>query len=165
VKDFFEMIVKKHGPKVWDGHINEAGLELIKHYEGWRESVYLCSAARPTIGYGSTWDRNGDAVTLKHLDITKKQGEYLLLREVRHSEAAIRKLVKAELTENMFSSLCSFIYNVGSGNFQKSTMRMKLNRGLHEEAADEFPKWRRAGGRIVKGLVRRRKQERELFLA
>ena len=164
MKDFFEMIVKKHGPKVWDGHINEAGLELIKHYEGWRKSVYLCSAARATIGWGSTWDRNGDAVTLKHLDITKKQGEYLLIREVRHSEAEIRKLVKTELTENMFSSLCSFIYNVGSGNFQKSTMRMRLNRGLHEEAADEFPKWRKAGGRIVKGLVRRRKQERELFL-
>ena len=145
--------------------INEAGMELIKHYEGWRESPYLCSAARPTIGYGSTWECNGDAVTLDHVNITKKQGEYLLQREVRHSEAATRKLVKTELTENMFSSLCSFIYNVGSGNFQRSTMRMRLNRGLHEEAADEFPKWRKAGGRVVKGLVRRRKQERELFLA
>ena len=145
-------------------HINEAGMDLIKHYEGWRESPYLCSAARPTIGYGSTWDVDGNAVTLDHPNITKKQGQYLLLREVRHSEAAIKKLVKANLTENMFSSLCSFIYNVGSGNFQKSTMRMKLNRGLHEDAADEFPKWRKAGGRIVKCLVRRRKQERELFL-
>jgi lysozyme len=145
-------------------HINEAGLDLIKHYEGWRSSPYLCSAARATIGWGSTWDRNGNAVTLDHLDITKEQGEYLLLREVRHSEKAIRKLVKTELTENMFSSLCSFIYNVGSGNFQKSTMRMKLNRGQYESAADEYPKWRKAGGRIIKGLVRRRKQERELFL-
>lgn len=145
--------------------INEAGLELIKHWEGWRESPYLCSAARPTIGYGSTWDRHGNAVTLDHPNITKKQGEYLLQREVRHSEAAIRKLVKAELTENMFSSLCSFIYNVGSGNFQSSTMRMKLNRGLHEDAANEFKKWRKAGGRVVRGLVLRRKQERELFLS
>ena len=146
-------------------HINEAGLDLIKHYEGWRESPYLCSAARPTIGYGSTWDRNGNAVTLDHPDITQEQGEYLLLREVRHSEKAIRRLVKSELTENMFSSLCSFIYNVGSGNFQKSTMRMKLNRGQFEDAADEFPKWRKAGGRVVKGLVIRRRSERELFLA
>ena len=145
-------------------HINEAGMDLIKHYEGWRSSVYLCSASRCTIGWGSTWDVNGDAITLDHADITKEQGEYLLLREVRHSEEAIKKIVKADLTENMFSSLCSFIYNVGSGNFQKSTMRMKLNRGFYEDAADEFPKWRRAGGRIVKGLVRRRKQERELFL-
>ena len=116
------------------------------------------------VGYGSTWDRHGNAVTLDHPDITKKQGEYLLQREVRHSEEAIRKLIKSEVTENMFSSLCSFIYNVGSGNFQKSTLRMKLNRGQYESAADEFPKWRKAGGRVVKGLVRRRKQERELFL-
>ena len=144
--------------------INEAGLDLIKHYEGWRKSPYLCSAARPTIGYGSTWDRNGNAVTLDHPDITKEQGEYLLLREVRHSEKAIRRLVKTELTENMFSSLCSFIYNVGSGNFQKSTLRMKLNRGQHESAADELSKWVKAGGRRIRGLVRRRKQERELFL-
>ena len=145
-------------------HINEAGMELIKHYEGWRESPYLCSAARPTIGYGSTWDRHGNAVTLDHPDITEKQGEYLLQREVRHSEEAIKRLITAELTQNMFSSLCSFIYNVGSGNFQKSTLRMKLNRGQYESAADEFPKWRKAGGRVIKGLVRRRKQERELFL-
>jgi len=144
--------------------INEAGMELIKHYEGWRESPYLCSAARPTIGYGSTWDRHGNAVTLDHPDITEKQGEYLLQREVRHSEEAIKRLITAELTQNMFSSLCSFIYNVGSGNFQKSTLRMKLNRGQYESAADEFPKWRKAGGRVIKGLVRRRKQERELFL-
>jgi lysozyme len=65
----------------------------------------------------------------------------------------------------MYSSLASIIYNIGSGNFQRSTLRMKLNRGWYEAAADEFPKWRRAGGRILKGLVKRRAKERELFLA
>jgi len=165
MKDLFTMLLEKNGPKKWDGHINESGLELIKKYEGWRSKPYLCSAARWTIGFGSTWDIDGNAVTSKHSDITPEQGEYLLIREVRYSEIAIRKLVKTELTANMFSSLCSFIYNVGAGNFQRSTMRMRLNRGLHEEAADEFPKWRKAGGKVIKGLVRRRKQERELFLS
>ena len=65
----------------------------------------------------------------------------------------------------MYSSLASIIYNIGSGNFQRSTLRMKLNRGWYEDAANEFPKWRRAGGRILKGLVKRRAKERELFLA
>ena len=65
----------------------------------------------------------------------------------------------------MFSSLCSFVYNVGSGNFQKSTLRMKLERKEYESAAEEFPKWRKAGGRVLPGLVRRRKSERELFEA
>jgi len=165
MKDFFEMIIEKHGPKKWDGHINEAGLDLIKHYEGWRASVYMCSAARATIGYGSTWDRNGDAVTLEHADITPQQGEYLLLREVRHSEATIRKLIKAELTPNMFSSLCSFVYNVGSGNFQRSTLRMKLNRGQYTDASNEFRKWKKAGGKTIRGLVIRRREETRLFLA
>ena len=63
----------------------------------------------------------------------------------------------------MYSALCSFIFNVGSGNFQRSTMRMKLNRGDYYGASAEFPKWRKAGGRILKGLVKRRIVERELF--
>jgi lysozyme len=65
---------------------------------------------------------------------------------------------------NEFSSLCSFIYNVGSGNFQSSTMRMKLNRLDYGGAADEFPKWRKSAGRILPGLVRRRAAEKALFL-
>ena len=80
------------------------------------------------------------------------------------AEGAINKLVKSELTENMFSAIASLVYNIGTGNFQRSTLKMKLNRGEYENAADEFGKWRKAGGRILKGLVRRRAQERELFL-
>ena len=64
----------------------------------------------------------------------------------------------------MFSATASLVYNIGTGNFQRSTLRMKLNRGYYEDAADEFPKWRKAGGRILKGLVRRRARERQLFL-
>jgi lysozyme len=60
--------------------------------------------------------------------------------------------------------LCSFVYNLGSGNFQSSTLRAKLNREEYEGAALEFPKWRRAGGKILKGLVARRKVEQSLFL-
>ena len=144
--------------------INEAGLDIIKYYEGWSSRPYKCPAGIATIGYGSTWDINGEKVNMNHKKVTKEQGEALLLRELRHVDHAIRKLVKAELTENMYSSLASIIYNIGSGNFQRSTLRMKLNRGWYEAAADEFPKWRRAGGRILPGLVRRRKAEMGLFL-
>ena len=146
-------------------NINEAGLSIIKYYEGWSSRPYKCPAGIATIGYGSTWDINGEKVNMNHKKVTKEQGEALLLRELRHVDHAIKKLVKAELTENMYSSLASIIYNIGSGNFQRSTLRMKLNRGWYEAAADECPKWRRAGGRILKGLVKRRAKERELFLA
>ena len=144
--------------------INELGIEIIKEFEGFSSEVYLDPIGIPTIGYGSTWDAKGDRVTVEHPAITKTEATKLLKREARHVEKAIRRLIKAELTENMFSSLCSWAYNVGTGNLQRSTLRMKLNRGNYEDAADEFPKWRRGGGRILKGLVLRRAAERELFL-
>ena len=143
--------------------INSEGLNIIKHFEGFSPSVYLCPANRWTIGYGSTWDKNRKSVTKAHPDITEEEGEVLLRQELDHCYYAISKLVDAEITENMHSALCSFIFNVGSGNFQRSTMRMKLNRGDYYGASAEFPKWRKAGGKILKGLVRRRTMERDLF--
>jgi lysozyme len=159
-----DVLLEAHKPTPWDGHINEAGLEIIKRYEGWSPKSYRCPAARWTIGWGSTWDIDGNPVTSKHPRINEEQGTALLRREVRHVEKAIGRLITAELTPNMFSSLVSFCYNVGSGNLQRSSLRMKLNRGFYEAAADELPKWRRANGKILKGLVLRRKTERELFL-
>jgi len=67
------------------------------------------------------------------------------------------------LSENQFSALVSFTYNVGSGNLQCSTLRMKLNKMDMAGAAKEFPKWRQAGGRILPGLVRHRIEERRLW--
>ena len=144
--------------------INEAGLEILKSFEGWRSSVYHCGA-RWTIGWGSTYDLNGDRITPNHPDIDEIEGEALLRQEVRHVEDTIARVVKAPLTENQFSSLCSFTYNVGSGNFFRSTMRQKISRLDYDGAADEFPKWRKSAGKILPGLVRRRISERALFLS
>ena len=118
----------------------------------------------PTIGYGSTWTFDGSRVTLHHPSITEDEAEILLLREIRNSEKAVDRLIQVDLNENEFSALCSFVYNLGSGNLQSSTLRAKLNRTDYEGAANEFPKWRRAGGRILAGLVRRRAAEKALFL-
>jgi len=143
--------------------INKAGLNIIKHFEGWSDTPYLCPANRWTIAYGSTWDIRGNPVTADHPRITEKQGEALLRKEVHHIENAIRRLIKVPLTENQFSALCSWGFNVGSGNVQNSTLRMKLNRNDVEGASDEFRKWRKAGGKILKGLVVRRQAEQQLF--
>ena len=145
-------------------NINDAGLYIIKKYEGFSSSVYICPAGRPTIGYGSTWDRTGDPVTPEHPDITIEDAERLLSQEVAHVEIALKRLVKVGITENMFSALASFVYNVGSGAFQRSTMRMKLNRKNYEGCVKEFPKWRMGGGKVLPGLVKRRKEEVSLFL-
>jgi len=144
--------------------INAAGLGIIKSFEGWRSSVYHCGA-RWTIGWGSTYDCNGNRVTPDHADIDEVEGEALLRQEVQHVEGTIARVVKAPLTENQCSSLCSLSYNIGSGNFFRSTLRQKISRLDYEGAADEFPKWRRSAGRILPGLVRRRVAERNLFLS
>tara|TARA_X000001382_G_scaffold14966_2_gene9619 strand:+ start:2880 stop:3323 length:444 start_codon:yes stop_codon:yes gene_type:complete len=144
--------------------INKTGLDLIKTFEGFRSKPYFCSAMVATIGFGSTWSFDGSRVTLSHRSITKDEAEELLLREIRKSEKAVDRLIKVELNENEHSALQSFVYNLGSGRLQSSTLRRKINRGDFEGAADEFPKWRRAGGKILKGLVLRRAAERKLFL-
>ena len=144
--------------------INEAGLEILKSFEGWRSSVYHCGA-RWTIGWGSTYDLNGDRITPNHPDIDEIEGEALLRQEIRHVEGTVARVVKAPLNENQFSALCSFTYNVGSGNFFRSTMRQKISRLDYDGAADEFPKWRKSMGKVLPGLVRRRISERGLFLS
>ena len=144
--------------------VNEAALTIIKSFEGFSSDPYLDPIGIPTIGFGSIWAANGDRISMDHPCVSKEQATKLLQKEVRHVETAIRRLIKAELTENMFSAVASLAYNIGTGNLQRSTLRIKLNRGRYLDAADEFPKWRKAGGRVLKGLVRRRIAERNLFI-
>ena len=91
---------------------------------------------------------------LEPILISEAETEALLLRDLESAEGWVSGLIKTTLSENSFSALVSFTFNVGAGALQRSTLRMKLNRGEYQGAADEFPKWRRAGGRILAGLVR-----------
>ena len=145
--------------------VNQEGLDIIKHFEGYSSTVYADPIGIPTIGFGSIWDKEGNRLTMDHEPITEKEGEFLLVRELKHVESAIARLIKVELTENQFSAIGSLTYNIGSSRLISSTLRAKINREDYSGASDEFPKWRRAGGRILKGLVRRRKAEKELFNA
>ena len=146
-------------------NINERGLQIIKLFEGFRSAPYLCSANVATIGFGSTRTFDGSRVTLSHAPIDEAEAEELLLREINNSEKAVDRLIKVRLNNNEFSSLVSFVYNLGSGRLQSSTLRSLLNRNAPREiVADEFPKWRRAGGKILSGLVKRRAAEKALFL-
>lgn len=146
-------------------HITNEGLDLIKHYEGFSSSPYLCPAAHWTIAYGAIWGLDGTRVTRDHPDVTKEQGDQLLRRDVGKSERAVLRLIRVPLSDGQFDSLCSFVFNLGSGALQSSTLRRRLNRGGYEEAADEFPRWVFAGGRKLKGLIKRRNDERMLFLS
>ena len=117
------------------------------------------------MGYGATRSRTGGPIDLDMEPITEAEAEALLVRDLESSQGWVRRLIKTALTENQYSALTSFTFNVGAGALQRSTLRMKLNREEYQGAADEFPKWRIAVGRILAGLVRRRAAEKSLFLA
>ena len=97
--------------------------------------------------------------------ITPEQGEDLLRADVSKAERAITRLITCELSNNMFASLCSFTYNLGSGALRRSSLRrLYLNEGRYEEAADELLRWVFCNGKRLRGLVLRRVDERALFL-
>ena len=93
------------------------------------------------------------------------EGAYLSTEVVSSLEKEVSELVTAPINQNQFDALVSFSFNVGLGNLQASTLRQKLNRGDYEGAANEFPKWRKAGGRVLQGLVRRRADEKAMFMS
>ncbi len=145
--------------------INERGLALIKEFEGYRSTPYRDPAGIWTIGYGSTYDKEGRRLTGEHSPVSRDEATVLLKIGVGSAERSVSRLITAPLNENQFSALVSFTYNVGGGSLQRSTMRMLLNRLEYDNAADEFSKWRKVGGRVLPGLVRRRAAEQAFFLS
>lgn len=138
------------------------GINLICGFEGLRLKAYDDGVGVWTIGYGTTII-NG--VKVKKGDTcTESQAEQYLRNDLVVFENAINRLVKVPLNQNQFDALASFTYNLGEGNLSKSTLLKKLNAKDYKGAAAEFPKWNKAGGRVLAGLVKRRKAEMELFL-
>ncbi len=137
--------------------ISETGLALIRQFEGLRLSAYLCPAAIPTIGYGST------AGVKLGQTITAERAEQLLREDVRQFEAAVSRLVKVPLKQGQFDSLTSFAFNLGAKALEKSTLLRLLNAGDYPGAAAQFDRWVYASGKKLSGLVKRRAAERALF--
>ncbi|MEM5861284.1 MAG: lysozyme [Candidatus Aenigmatarchaeota archaeon] len=141
--------------------MTEKGIRLVKAFEGFSPTLYYDPVGIPTIGYGIVVD----AEKYKNVILTKEAAEALLFSELIKTELMVRKLLKyKELHPYCYDALTSFSFNVGIGNFSISTLRKKILRGELYDAANEFEKWIYAGGRILKGLIRRRKAEKELYL-
>lgn len=140
-------------------HISDNGLNLIKKFEGLRLKAYRCPAGKLSIGYGHTYG-------VKPTDIINEaEATELLIKDVFNCEGVINHFVKKTLNQGQYDALCSFIFNVGSGNFQRSTLLRKLNQADYEGAANEFLKWVYSKGKKLPGLVKRRTAERELFIS
>lgn len=141
-------------------HTGEAGLALIKSFEGLRLEKYKDAVGKWTIGYGHLILPNE---SFSHA-ISEADADALLRHDLEMTESGVHKLVTVDLNQNQFDALVAFTFNLGAGNLQTSTLLKLLNQGEYAQAADQFLRWNKAGGKVLAGLTRRREAERALFL-
>ncbi len=154
--------IKKMDSGSSTGEISSIGLDLIKKSEGLRLEAYQCQADVWTIGYGHTGLINNKKIT-SGMTITREQAENLLKQDVKRFEAAVNRLVKVPISQNMFDALVSFCFNLGEGALAKSTLLKKLNEGDYSGAQAQFKQFNKANKKVSQGLVKRRAEEAELF--
>lgn len=119
--------------------------------------AYLCPAGVPTIGWGCT-----EGVKLG-MRWTREEADAALVKELAQFEAAVTRLVTVEVNQNEYDALVSFAYNCGSGALARSSILSKLNAGDRAGAANAFHLWNKGGGKVLRGLVRRRAAESAMF--
>lgn len=143
--------------------ISSKGLELIKEFEGFSSVAYLCPAKIPTIGYGNTFWEDGRKVKLGEQILKTNALELLELVANKDFADKIFPLIKVKVSQNKFDAMVSLAYNIGVGNFSKSTLLKKVNSGDFDGASNEFLKWNKSGGKELLGLTKRRQREYEMF--
>lgn len=139
----------------------EKAIELIKEFEGFKETAYKCPAGVWTIGYGWTHGvKEGDT-------ITEEKASELVQQEVAkiagQLEATLDTDVFASLTDNQVCVLIDFVYNLGLGNFKDSTLCKMIKSGQIMEAGNQFERWVKSGNKVLPGLVNRREAEKKLW--
>ena len=145
--------------------ISKRGVKFISDWEGFRDKVYLDVGGKPTIGFGHLLTKQEIENDIFKDGISKKKALKLLQKDTSWAEKVVNNHVNVPLTQNQFDALVSFVYNLGSYNFQKSTLLRKLNQKNYKDTAEEFLKWVYVNRMKIKGLENRRKAEKELFLS
>ena len=140
-----------------DYHMSANGIALIKHFESFRAGAYVCPAGVLTIGYGTTLGVKRGQV------VSEKQATALLSRDLLGFEAAVKRLVKVQITQNQFDALVSFAYNCGAANLASSTMLKLINNRQFQLVPAQFLRWNKGGGKVLAGLTRRRRSEMWLW--
>ena len=133
-------------------------MALIRRWEGCRLVAYKCPAGIWTIGWGSTGPGISEGVRW-----TQAQADERLARDVEKFMVGVRKLLRRPVTEAQLGAMTSLAYNIGIGAFGSSTLLRLFNAGQADLAAAQFAVWRRAGGKVLPGLVNRRADERRVF--
>jgi len=144
--------------------VTNDAIALLHKYEGLVLDAYLCPAKVLTIGYGNTFYEDGSKVKIGD-KITKARADELFNNILENNFASpVRNLIKSKVTNNQFSALVSFAYNVGIGNLKKSTLLKMVNINPNDPAIRrQFMRWNKAGGKELLGLTRRREAEANLY--
>lgn len=134
------------------------GRRLIKTFEGYSPSAYICPSGIPTIGYGHT-----SGVVMGDT-CTKEEAEEFLKEDLKQAENAVN-MQNLDLSQTQFDALVSLVYNIGAGAFQDSTLLKLLKQDTiaRDTLETEWKKWRYSGKQELKGLVRRRAAEWSLY--
>lgn len=141
--------------------LSQRGIDLIKQFEGYSSKAYpdpATGGAPWTIGYGTTKGVKPGMV------ITAQQAEKMLRDDVAKFESGVSSLITSPTTQGQFDAMVSLAYNIGLGNFGKSTLLKKHNARCYTCAADQFRVWNRANGKVMNGLTKRRAAEREVYM-
>lgn len=133
------------------------GISLIKKFEGCRLEPYLCSAGVLTIGYGHT------KTAVEGQNWSQEHAEEMLQLDLEEFENYVEELVAVPLTQHQFDALVAWTFNLGPANLKASTMLRVLNEGKYEDVPYQMQRWNKAGGKVLEGLIRRRKAEALLF--
>ncbi|ATF92139.1 Phage-related lysozyme (muraminidase) [Cedecea neteri] len=144
--------------------MSKKGFALLTRFEGCELAAYQDPVGVWTIGYG--WTKPVDGLPVAgEMVITQDVADRLLSSGIMQYEKEVAGLISVDVNQNQFDALVDFAYNLGPGALKSSTLLKKLNAGDLAGAADEFPKWNKAGGKVLRGLVERRAAERTLFLS
>jgi lysozyme len=145
---------------------SKKGIDLIKKYEGFKSEPYLCPANVATIGFGTTFYPDGRKVKLTDSPVSETIAEVILKRQLEKFEQYVDSYCIDTINQNQFDALVSFCYNLGPTNLKNSTLLKKVNKNPNDPSIkDEFMKWVKAGGKTLKGLVRRREEEAQLYFS
>lgn len=139
------------------------GIPIIRRFEGLKLRAYLCPAGVPTIAWGNTFYENGSKVQMGD-KITLDRADRLLFFIVAKFESELSKLVKSNINDNQKGALTSFIFNLGSTKFSKSTLLKKVNANPNDPTIrDEFMRWVGKDPKTINGLRNRRQAEADLY--
>jgi lysozyme len=155
--------------------VSAKAVKMIQHHEGVRQKPYRCPAKLWTVGVGHVLypeqgklkidERDGFALKIEDFRVfSMEEVDAILRTDLDRFERGVEKFCPVPLTQGQFDALVSFSFNVGLGTLQRSTLRQKVLRGDMEGASEELLKYCMAGGKVLKGLLNRRKDEQAVFL-